>query len=64
MQAAEKTAQVTTGKITILPSLAKSGRPCSRASFTLDVYTHLFDEQRANSAVSMSVLLGSQGPRN
>ena len=25
----------------------------TRASFTLDVYTHLFDEQRANSAVSL-----------
>lgn len=25
----------------------------ARASFTLDVYTHLFDEQRANSAVSL-----------
>ena len=36
----------------------------SRASFTLDVYTHLFDEQRANSAVSLSVLLGSKGPKN
>ncbi len=36
----------------------------SRASFTLDVYTHLFDEQRANSAVSLSVLLGNQGPKN
>ena len=36
----------------------------SRASFTLDVYTHLFEEQRANSAVSLSVLLGSKGPKN
>ena len=36
----------------------------SRASFTLDVYTHLFDEQRANSAVSLSVLLGSKGQKN
>ena len=25
----------------------------ARASFTLDVYTHLFDEQRTNSAVSL-----------
>ena len=36
----------------------------SRASLTLDVYTHLFEEQRANSAVSLSVLLGSQEPKN
>ena len=25
----------------------------ARASFTLDVYTHLFEEQRASSAVSL-----------
>ncbi len=36
----------------------------SRASLTLDVYTHLFDEQRANSAVSLSVLLGGNEPKN
>lgn len=36
----------------------------SRASMTLDVYTHLFEEQRANSAVSLSVLLGSSKPLN
>lgn len=29
----------------------------ARASFTLDVYTHLFDEQRVNSAVSVQDLL-------
>lgn len=29
----------------------------ARASFTLDVYTHLFDEQRANSAVSIAHLM-------
>lgn len=32
----------------------------ARASFTLDVYTHLFDEQRANSAVSIQSLIGDR----
>lgn len=34
----------------------------SRASFTLDVYTHLFDEQRANSAVSLLDFLPKSDP--
>lgn len=29
----------------------------ARASFTLDVYTHLYDEQRANSAVALTDFL-------
>lgn len=29
----------------------------AKASFTMDVYTHLFDEQRANSAVSITAYL-------
>ena len=29
----------------------------ARASFTLDVYTHLFEEQRASSAVSIASLI-------
>jgi integrase len=38
----------------------------ARASFTLDVYTHLFEEQRANSAVSLLDFLPSapQGAAN
>jgi NADPH:quinone reductase-like Zn-dependent oxidoreductase len=31
----------------------------ARASFTLDVYTHLFDEQREAAAVSVQSLIGS-----
>ncbi len=31
----------------------------AKASFTMDVYTHLFDEQRANSAVSITAYLNS-----
>lgn len=31
----------------------------ARASFTLDVYTHLFDEQRASAAVSIQDLLST-----
>jgi len=31
----------------------------AKASFTMDVYTHLFDEQRANSAVSITAYLAS-----
>lgn len=34
----------------------------ARASFTLDVYTHLFDEQRANSAVSLLDFLPKGDP--
>ena len=34
----------------------------ARASFTLDVYTHLFDEQRQNSAVSILDLLPKSSP--
>jgi integrase len=34
----------------------------SRASFTLDVYTHLFEEQRANSAVSLLDFLPKAEP--
>lgn len=35
----------------------------ARASFTLDVYTHLFDEQRANSAVSLLDFLPKGDPQ-
>lgn len=34
----------------------------ARASFTLDVYTHLFEEQRANSAVSLLDFLPKSDP--
>ena len=34
----------------------------TRASFTLDVYTHLFDEQQANSAVSLLDFLPKGDP--
>jgi integrase len=34
----------------------------SRASFTLDVYTHLFEEQRATSAVSLLDFLPKSNP--
>ena len=34
----------------------------SRASFTLDVYTHLFDEQRVNAAVSLLDFLPKSDP--
>jgi len=34
----------------------------ARASFTLDVYTHLFEEQRANSAVSLLDFLPKGNP--
>ena len=36
----------------------------SRASFTLDVYTHLFEEQRANSAVSILDFLPKPEPKD
>ena len=35
----------------------------ARASFTLDVYSHLFDEQRANSAVSLLDFLPKGDPQ-
>ena len=34
----------------------------ARASFTLDVYTHLFEEQRSNSAVSLLAFLPKSNP--
>lgn len=34
----------------------------AKASFTMDVYTHLFDEQRANSAVNITAYLASGKP--
>jgi len=33
----------------------------ARASFTLDVYTHLFDSQREAAAVSVQSLIGGVG---
>lgn len=36
----------------------------SRASLTLDIYTHLFEDQKAKSALSLSTLLGSEKPKN
>lgn len=36
----------------------------ARASFTLDVYTHLFEEQRANSAVSLLDFLPQNDPND
>ena len=36
----------------------------ARASFTLDVYTHLFEEQRATSAVSLLDFLPKSNPEN
>jgi integrase len=35
----------------------------TRASFTLDVYTHLFEEQRTAAAVSLLELLPKGDPR-
>jgi integrase len=34
----------------------------SRASFTLDVYTHLFEERRVNAAVSLLDFLPKSDP--
>ena len=36
----------------------------ARASCALDVYTHLFEEQRANSAVSLLNFLPKGGPND